>query len=528
MPHLRRLGVLFLLTTGLLGGCLPSPPAPPTVIAPTVTPQPFPTVTLTPFLPALETATLSPTPSPLPSETPTPVPSSTPTATAEPAAPAPSATDRFQPGTLPAPSGRTQYVLYASLDYAGHRLGVGEVIRYQNQTGAPLQSLVLAVEPNRWPDGFGLYFLAVDDQPTSDFSLDGNRLEVRLAAPLEPGRVISLVIQYVLALPQTSSAHIYGYNYLQVNLVDWYPFVVPYDPSQGWLLHPPAGVGEYLVYDAADFDVTLEVSDPSLVIAASAPSDLPGGYHYRLENARNFVFSASPAYHTSVAAAGPVTVTSYYFSGETAAGEAVLEHVARAVNTYSTRFGPAPHATLSIVEAFNPDGMEYSGLVFLNRDFYRQFDGGPVNNLVSIGVHETAHQWWYEMVGNDQALEPWLDEALSVYAEAIYYEDNYPGWVNAWWAFRVNAFDPRGWVDTNIYTAGSFRAYTDAVYLRGARFLQALRQRVGDEAFFAFLSDYAAQMSGRRATAADFFRILREHSSAEIADLQDAYFQAGH
>lgn len=515
---------LFWLTTGLLAGCLPAASPAPTLLPPTLTPLPFPSQTPTPFLPAEETATLSPTPSPLPSDTATLTPGPTPDPTPE--SPTPTVTN-FPLPTLPAaPAERTEYLLYASLDYAGHRMGVGEVIRYQNQTGVPLQSLVLVVEPNRWPNGFGLYFLAVNDQPTSDYSLSGNRLEVRLAEPLEPGSAVTLVIQYILWLPQTSSAHIYGYNYLQANLVDWYPFVAPYDASQGWLLHPPADVGEHLVYDAVDFEVTLEVSDPTLVIAASAPSDLPGGYHYRLENARSFVFSASPAYRASTATAGPVTVTSYYFGGETAAGEAILAHAVRAVNTYSARFGSYPHASLSIVEALHPDGMEYSGLVFLNRDFYRQYDGSVVNNLVSIGVHETAHQWWYERVGNDQALEPWLDEALSVYAEQIYYGDNYPGTVNAWWAFRVNAFEPRGWLDETIYTAGSFRAYTDAVYLRGAHFLQALRQRLGDEAFFAFLNDYAVQMSGRRATAADFFRILRQHSDAEISDLLSAYFRS--
>ncbi|MEZ0396741.1 MAG: M1 family metallopeptidase, partial [Anaerolineales bacterium] len=466
----------------------------------------------------------SPTPSPPPTATPTPSPVPTFTPSLEPPSPTPAA----PAASLSEPSGRTQYTLYASLDYAGHRLGVGEVVRYWNQTGVPLSALVLVVEPNRWPGGFSLYFLAVNDQPTGDYSLDGNRLEVRLAEPLEPGGAATLVIQYMLTLPQTASSHIYGYNYLQTNLVDWYPFIAPYDDAQGWLLHRPAEWGEHLVYDCADFEVTLEVSDPSLVIAASAPDDLSDGYHYRLENARNFVFSASPAYRVSATTVGPVTITSYHFGSEAAAGEAILLHAARAVATYNALFGDYPYPALSIVEAINPDGMEYSGLFFLNRDFYRQYDGSAVNNLITIGVHETAHQWWYGWVGNDQALEPWLDEALSVYAEALYYEYNEPRWLNTWWAFRVNAFDPRGWVDTDIYAAGSFRAYTDAVYLRGARFLQAVRQRVGDEAFFAFLGDYAAQMGGRRATAADFFRILRQHTGANLSDLEGEYFRVGH
>jgi aminopeptidase N len=150
-----------------------------------------------------------------------------------------------------------------------------------------------------------------------------------------------------------------------------------------------------------------------------------------------------------------------------------------------------------------------------------------LNNLVDIAVHETAHQWWFGSVGSDQALEPWLDEALATYSERLFYEKNYPA-VTAWQAFRVDAYAPAGWVDTDIYHGLDFRTYANAVYLRGAQFLQALRDRIGDETFFAFLKDYAAQMAGKRATAADFFRILRAHTGAEITDIVSAYFQNPH
>src|SRR5439155_20499406 len=32
--------------------------------------------------------------------------------------------------------------------------------------------------------------------------------------------------------------------------------------------------------------------------------------------------------------------------------------------------------------------------------------------------HEVGHQWFYGLVGNDQYRDPWLDEALTNYAEA--------------------------------------------------------------------------------------------------------------
>jgi aminopeptidase N len=83
-------------------------------------------------------------------------------------------------------------------------------------------------------------------------------------------------------------------------------------------------------------------------------------------------------------------------------------------------------------------------------------------------------------------------------------------------------------VDSSIYDLGSFRPYTDAVYLRGAEFMEDLRVRVGDEAFFAFLKDYAAQMAYQRATAEDFFRILRQHTDVDFSDIVSSYFQYSH
>ena len=80
-------------------------------------------------------------------------------------------------------------------------------------------------------------------------------------------------------------------------------------------------------------------------------------------------------------------------------------------------------------------------------------------------------------------------------------------------------------MDTQVYDGGGQRPYWDKVYLTGARFLDELRKRVGDEIFFAFLKDYYAQYAGKRATGADFFRVLREHTSADLSDLMTKYFK---
>ena len=89
-------------------------------------------------------------------------------------------------------------------------------------------------------------------------------------------------------------------------------------------------------------------------------------------------------------------------------------------------------------------------------------------------------------------------------------------------------FQAPGYVDTPIYDGGGQRPYWDKVYLTGARFMEDLRQRVGDDIFFAFLKDYYTQFVGKRVTGADFFRVFREHSNADISDLMSEYFQGSY
>jgi len=162
------------------------------------------------------------------------------------------------------------------------------------------------------------------------------------------------------------------------------------------------------------------------------------------------------------------------------------------------------------------DGQEYDGLVFLATDFYSEYDGTARGNLATIGVHEIAHQWWFGLVGNDQATEPWLDEALAVYSERIFYENNFPANISWWWQFRVDYFKPSGYVDSTIYNSSSFRDYTNAVYLNGAHFLDDLRVRMGYGNFSKFLQEYARRYSYGHATSADFFALVRETVNVNI------------
>jgi len=169
--------------------------------------------------------------------------------------------------------------------------------------------------------------------------------------------------------------------------------------------------------------------------------------------------------------------------------------------------------------------MEFSALYFHSRHFYDQFDGSVQNYLTTVAVHETAHQWWFEGVANDQALEPWLDESLATYSEVLYYEALYPELVPWWWSYRIDFYKPNGYIDIPVYQGQNDDIYKHTVYFNGAHFLQDLRARMGDESFFAFLSDYFEQNRGEIVTREDFFALLDRHTSVDYTDVLRRYFR---
>src|SRR4030042_4641274 len=437
----------------------------------------------------------------------------------------------------------TQYDLDAVFDYNQHPLSVTETSRYVNTNPEALKDLILVVEPNRRPGAFRLDSLTWGaGQPIKDYEFEGDQLHIPLPQPLTSNAEVNIVIHYALVIPEIAPPSTtyrpipYGYSERQTNIVDWYPYIPPYRSGEGWLVHQNWWFGEHQVFDVADYNVRLTLAEPvpDLVVAASAPAEQEGdSYVYHLKAARSFALSASNQYIVQTTSVGDVIVYSYSFSFSETTGEEALHNTADALELFIQLIMPYPHSSLSVVEADFLESMEYDGLYFLSHGFYHLYEGITQGYLTLFADHDTPHQWWYGLVGNDQALEPWLDGAMCTYLEHIFYENVYADYltgsdqslVDWWWEYRVNFFEPDGWVDRSIYDYDEFRPYRDAVYLNGAKFLNDLRNLVGDETFFSFLRDYAIQNKNRIATATDFFGILQEHTDEDIDGLINDYFR---
>lgn len=440
-----------------------------------------------------------------------------------------------------------RYRIEAELDWPSRSLQVSENVNLRNDSGVPLRTVFFtidcggdasagsaAAEPfilTRVTTGAGL--------EVENYTLDATRLAVALPQPLAPGALLSIQLDFALSVPPIANGYrlghfgYLGYSDRQVNLGSWFPLLAQYDLARGWLtpaLHP---VGEQAVRRLADFDVTLKVRRAPDGLRAAAPGSATTGaaeWRFVLKNARELTISLSDHYEIlSAQTASGVAVDLYTFAEpgrDLAAAHHALQTATNALALFERLYNqPYPYERLVVVEGDFPDGMEFSGLVFVSRDWFRAWQGVANDWLTVITAHEIAHQWWYCVVGSDQGSNPYLDEALAIYSELLYVERYLPEHTAWWWDFRVNAYEPAGYVDTPVYEFHSPRAYINAVYLQGARMMQTLRDDLGDLAFFGWLQRYAAQMRGQVAAPDDFWGALTGEEYAATLEVRRAFLR---
>ena len=426
------------------------------------------------------------------------------------------------------------------VDYETKSVAVAETLVFHNREPGALAEIVLDVQANQWEESFWLDELTVNGGAAA-YELNLNRLVLALAAPLAPDCWLEIGLRFRLQLAEIRDGlrayrGFLGYSSRQLNLGHFLPIAAA-RLNGDWRIHEPNGFGEQVVYDLADWQVTLSVDSAAPVVLA-APGSVdgvdPATWKIELLNARDFALSLSDAFIESVLElSGGPTFEVYTFADAQInanglrldGAEHVLEEAVKSLILFGKQFGAYERERIVIVQGDFPDGMEFTGLVFVGGAWFTHFDGGHKNYLTLISVHEIAHQWWYARVGSDAALNPWLDEALATYSEYLFIEEYYPADKNWWWTFRVAGFFPQGKVDSSVYEFSTARQYINAIYLRGVQMLHNLRVDIGDDAFFQVLRAYLAAGDGKIADPMLFWRQLPPEQRALTARTRSEYLR---
>ena len=427
------------------------------------------------------------------------------------------------------------------VDYEAKTAAVSAALVIHNREPEPMSEIMLDVQANQWEDGFRLMDINVNGEP-ANYALEVNQMRVSLAEPLATGCGLEIGLEFQLRPAEIrdglrSYRGFYGYSPRQLNLGHFLPTVAA-RLDGGWRIHEPIGIGEQVVYEVADWHVSLSVDNAADGLVLAAPGTVTAlgsnAWEIALLNSRDFAISLSDEMIAAELQINEnLTVEVYTFADAQInanglrldGADHVLREAEKALALFEQRFGPYARERFVIIQGDFPDGMEFTGLVFVGGAWFTHFDGGIRNYLTLISVHEIAHQWWYARVGNDSALNPWLDEALATYSEYLFIEKHYPADKNWWWTFRVAGFFPQGKVDSSVYEFATARAYINAIYLRGVQMLHNLRVDIGDDDFFKLLRHYLSAGDGKIADPTLFWRQLSPDQRALTQATRNEYLR---
>ncbi len=419
-------------------------------------------------------------------------------------------------------------------DPQAHRLEIRQQLTLADRSRLATGEMVFNVPANHGPGVFTLNRarMAGASLPVPA-DLQGTTLRLSLPQAARSMPEITLCLDYALTLPPAggegiSAAHALGWSELGMIAGYWYPVVAPYSTATGWLLTPYHPVGDPIVYEAATYEVTIRAPGNYIVIGAGLREVKDGAWRFQLDRARGFAFAISNRLVATQGEVNQVPVRIYHLPEHAAGGQAALRAVREALPLFNEAYGPYPYPELVIVEAPQFGGMEYSALITFSSDWlggYKPPAPGSdfgADMLVRFVVHELGHQWWYGAVGNDQAHEPWLDEALARYGEVLYYERLHPSHL-AWWEAPSEGMATMP-INQAIYRFSDTSSYVQAVYVSGTRFLLDVRKMLGEQAFAALLQDYGRSQRDRLATQAEFLALLRAHTGPQLDRLLLIYF----
>ncbi len=331
-------------------------------------------------------------------------------------------------------------------------------------------------------------------------------LRVPLAGRATVGRAMTIDVDSVVRLPVGANER-FGAR----NGVSWLAGGLPllaWERGRGWATEPETrSFAEAVTSESVRLD-RLAVTRPAGLTVLSAGTPVS-------DDGRTAVFRSASVRDASVAVgrfrtarttAGSVPVVVGVAPGVPDDPAKVAAELARAVRSHAARFGPYPHERL--VSAVVPDltgGIEMPGMVLLGKG---QASGDPTAS------HEVAHQWWYSLVGDDQARDPWLDEAFATYAEAL---DRGTG--GTYERMTVPA-DGRGRTGAPMTYWDGRSSYYRSVYVQGAVALLRARRAVGAAAMDRALRCHVARNAHTLTRPADVEASLR-HLPAALAELKE-------
>ena len=367
------------------------------------------------------------------------------------------------------------YDVVAALKWKKGRLNVNSTALVTNNSDAAVDALTF----NAAPAKIGRMILGdvtVGGEPANATRVDQNII-VTLPTPLAPTQQVSVTIAYAAWFGSTKGNKQFLFARVDgiASAYRWIPWL-----SKAYPFITPT-YGEPFVTKVSDEVRVAITPDRQMSIATSGQQTGVDGLTqtFVAHNVRDFNFTASPHYNRQTQKWGDVSIE--YYTIELPLTKLRAATVA-SFDRFSQRVGPYPYSHFTVAEVPTGPSMESPGMIWISQNATGR---GTVRYLT---VHETAHQWFYGILGNDQAVEPFADEAM-----AEFLTRDLIGHRASHCAESV--------LDGHVYdyTSG---CYYEVIYVQGDIYIDAYRRRVGDAAFWhgirRYYDNYKFKLGGTR------------------------------
>jgi hypothetical protein len=435
-------------------------------------------------------------------------------------------------GVLEELPGASLYRLNLTLGENRTHLVGEEQIRYTNQEDVPLNEIYLRLFPSISGGSTSILQAQIDGEDVfPGYELEDSALRLPLAEPLQPGQKIVIRLVFAVEVPEGEGGNYAAFSYSDgvLALAHFYPMIPVYN-DEGWNLEVPPPYGDVTFNDSSFYLVRVTAPSSLTLVASGVEVDRTREVgEQRVTFAagpmRDFYLVASEAYEFVSQQVGATAIHSYYTPGLVDGGRRALRYAAEALDLFNREFGTYPFTEFDLVgTATTAGGIEYPGITAIASRLYDPENPDSASGYFEgVVAHETGHQWFYSLVGNDQVDEPWLDESLTQYLTLLYFQDAYgePGWsgfagsLYGRWDRVSRAQIPVG-MPVASYTEAEYGAI---VYGRGAIFFMGLAEAMGDSAFRAFLRDYYQTYRWGIATTADLEATAEAHCACDLTPL---------
>ncbi|HSL97491.1 MAG TPA: hypothetical protein VK831_02865 [Candidatus Deferrimicrobiaceae bacterium] len=387
----------------------------------------------------------------------------------------------------------------AAISVDSGALEVTTLLRVQNESGGGIDHLELNTLAAR-VGGLRVIEATVDDTPV-DVEVDDQTITVPLGRILPDGDSTLVRIGYRARLRGGLADPDWMFSRAGGTLVlyRWIPWV-----SRALPFNRPNDGQPFVTPSSPRVDVEI-VTDAPMVLAAPTGQVVRAGvggggaWSFSMQDVRDVSVVLAPDFKVLEGEAGGVTIRVYTPAGSTNR-QRLLSMARDAVIGQTRLLGlDFPRSFLAVVETEGGEALEAPGLIWVPRT------DDTVNRTYQVH-QKVAHQWFYDLVGNDQRADPFADEApADLLARTVL------------GSFRPSrcSISP---LDRGLggYAGG---CYYEVVNVQGGLLLNEVRRRIGSEAFWGALRGYIEANRLGLAGTSTLLEALRAASEVNLLPL---------